>query len=225
MNEVNTQLAPATMKVIKPSVNQSRREYKSGKPPQITCNPCGKLGHKARDCWWQNGSEEEARRKSHISALTAENGQGDTRKRKRDQESNQSKVHELRRQPEVEKGIAEVTATTHGIKTTVGRSSLGPSITAELKLERSPVHPLLDTSSPATIVSLEYLIWTLLKKPQHQPREEWEKDLKARVEPTIITVQKYGGGRLNVVGQIKVTLEKSPRMLLYWYRDMAQCRC
>ena len=124
-----------------------------------------------------------------------------------------------------EKGIAEVTATTHGIKTTVGRSSLGPSITAELKLERSPVHPLLDTSSPATIVSLEYLIWTLLKKPQHQPREEWEKDLKARVEPTIITVQKYGGGRLNVVGQIKVTLEKSPRMLLYWYRDMAQCRC
>ena len=95
----------------KPSVNQSRREYRSGKPPSNNMQPL--LGPKARDCWWRNRSEE-ARRRPHVSAFTAENDQGGTRKRERDQEPNQSKVHELRRQlqqVEVEEVIAEVTAT------------------------------------------------------------------------------------------------------------------
>lgn len=61
-------------------------------------------------------------------------------------------------------------ATLHGSSGDANKDvKLGPSITAEVEVEGVPVQALLDTGSPVTIVSLEFLIQALLKK--HPPKQ------------------------------------------------------
>ena len=67
----------------------------------------------------------------------------------------------------------------------------------------------IDTGSPATVVSIECLIEACWKrKPSDQPRDEWEDDLRYRIEPTRIVLKGCGGGRLLMAGQVLVTLRR-----------------
>ena len=55
------------------------------------------------------------------------------------------------------------------------------------------MNSLMDTESPVTIVSLDFFCTPLLKSIG----KEWEKKVKARLEPPAITFQNYG--ELNIV--------------------------
>ena len=73
------------------------------------------------------------------------------------------------------------------------RGHLGPVINAQVELEGVTTNALLDTGSPATIVSLEFLIKARLKqKPANQSREEWEESFKETVQLSDVTLQNYG---------------------------------
>ena len=67
----------------------------------------------------------------------------------------------------------------HGISSPDAKDNphLGPIIHSEVQLDGIPVQALLDTGSPATIVSLEFLIEARWKrKPPHFTREKWKED-------------------------------------------------
>ena len=112
----------------------------------------------------------------------------------------------------VESLLEQVAATMYSI---TGEScgtevELGPVPTAEVMLEGEPVVALLDTGSPVTLVSLEFLLQVLAKrKPCEQTPEEWKQEVRKRLEPTSVALRNYSGGQLPVVRQVKTTLVRS----------------
>ena len=73
--------------------------------------------------------------------------------------------------------VEVVSATMHALvsQTKSGdQPILGPTITAEVVVEGVPVNALLDTGSPVSIVSLEFIVNALAKqRTQDQTPQEW----------------------------------------------------
>ena len=86
---------------------------------------------------------------------------------------------------------------------------LGLTPTTEVNFEGMNVQALLDTGSPVTIVSAEFLFQALAKhRLPDQTVKEWEDSVRKRLQYSSVKLQSYGGGKLNIVGQIEVKLER-----------------
>ena len=85
---------------------------------------------------------------------------------------------------------------------------LGPVIKAQVELEGVDTDALLHTGTPATTVSLEFLVKARLKqKPANQSREEWEESFKETVQLPEVTL--WGNYmHVNTVGQTEVTIKR-----------------
>ena len=84
-----------------------------------------------------------------------------------------------------------------------GETETGPILTTKVCLEGATAEAILDTGSPVTIVSLEFLLQVLAqKKSGQQTPEAWKTEVKKRLKPPTVTLRSYGGGVLDVVGQI-----------------------
>ena len=98
-------------------------------------------------------------------------------------------VVELRRQvqeAEMEESLEKATATMHVIQPAEkqNESQLGPTLTAEVVFEGNPVRAFLDTGSPVTIVSLDFLLQSLAKqRPDGQTPTEWKEAVRRRLNP------------------------------------------
>ena len=99
------------------------------------------------------------------------------------------RIAELRRQlqeAEVEETMAEVVAMMHVLQSGEQQNRV------PRKFEGRPVQALLDTGSPVTIVSLEFLLQTLAKqRPASQTVAEWQIAVKAMLQPPSVTLQSY----------------------------------
>lgn len=85
---------------------------------------------------------------------------------------------------------------------------LGSIISVEVILEEHPVKALLDTGSPVTIASIECVLDTLAKqRAPKQSVEEWKQEVQKKFQEPTLSVNNYGGGDVNVIGQLPVTLQ------------------
>ena len=86
-------------------------------------------------------------------------------------------------------------------------AQLGPTLTSEVQFEGSLVNALLDTGSPSTIISLEFLLEALAKQktPEETP-QEWRAGVEQKMEPPTIPLCSYGGQKLNILCQITVDI-------------------
>lgn len=85
---------------------------------------------------------------------------------------------------------------------------LGPIISVEVMLEGHPVKALLDTGSPVTIASIECMLDALAKqRAPKQSVEEWKQEVQKKFQEPTLSVNNYGGGDVNVIGQLPVTLQ------------------
>jgi hypothetical protein len=86
-------------------------------------------------------------------------------------------------------------------------AQLGPTPVVEVHVEGCPVTALLDTGSPATIISLDFLLQTLAKqkKPGETP-QAWRERIEKQLEPPSIPLRSYGGQPLSIVGQVLVNI-------------------
>ena len=101
----------------------------------------------------------------------------------------------------------------HGISPIedTNKEHLGPVVNAKAELDGVETDALLDTGSPASIVSLDFLIEARLKqKANDHSREEWEENFKKSVQPPTVSLQSYGGDRIYIVGQTEVTIRRGP---------------
>ena len=134
------------------------------------------------------------------------------------------RVMELRRalqEPELEESLSLVAATMH-VLTGKDRdgSSVGPTPTVEVLFEGVPTHALLDTGSPVTIVSLNFVLQALVKqRNESQTPTEWEQEVKARLSPPKLTLQNYGGGDLDIIRQRTANISRENYATVLMQKD------
>ena len=70
------------------------------------------------------------------------------------------------------------------------------------------MNTLVDTGFPITIVSIDCLLDVLAKiRTPNQTLEEWKQEVKDRFQTTSLSVNNYGSGEVNIVGQLPVSLK------------------
>ena len=104
--------------------------------------------------------------------------------------------------------------TLHGIisSTEVMKGIMGPSHTTTVEVEGRPAKALIDTGSPVTIISLQFLISTLVGNLQttEQNKDVTRELVKKHLEPTQFCLRSYSGTKLPIVKQAQVQLTRGP---------------
>ena len=200
---------------------QGQRDIQHQGQRDITCYTCGAFGHVARSCPRnRRAGLEEARGRpmrsppnpnrsgTQVAAVVREQ---ELQVRMQDRRGEQT-YDTQRQELELEGTLDRVAATMHGLASAskTQDSQLGPTLIASIHVEGVPVQALLDTGSPATIISLDLILRVLAaKKPKEQTPEQWKGEMRQKLEPSTLSLQNYGGGRLELIRQISVTLTKN----------------
>lgn len=78
------------------------------------------------------------------------------------------------------------------------RSELGPTITSKVEVNGVSTDALVDTGSPATIISLDFAMVVMAKeRPKFSSVEEWMSATQEKFETPTVTLKNYGGERLD----------------------------
>jgi len=202
------------------------------------CFQCNGVGHYAKNCPQKNRSSPvEARGKQTQQSRSAsgnnklpsrtmlalqgtESTQQDYKSADSQQQA-QDRVTKLReelRVAEVEESLAKVVNTTNVIRGDPGsvtegdgveKPSLGPVLMVELNLEKQTVKALIDTGSPVSIVSIEFLLQVLgANKVNSENKEDWTKVVRAKLKPPSVTIQNFSGDPVNVICQCTVEVSR-----------------
>ena len=130
----------------------------------------------------------------------------------------QGKVAQLRCEllaAEREESVPKAVVTTHVLQSdpesknsvASGGPTLGPTLRVEASVEGGSTKALIDTGSPVSLVSIDFLLHALIKNiDSGATQEHIMETLKARLEDPQLTVRNFGGDEVNVVGQTTVTL-------------------
>ena len=191
--------------------SEERSRDKAG----IRCYHCHGTAHFQKNCPMRDrAAPEESRGRNsgaapkRVAALVVT----DELDIDHDRKQKQQRVVDLRRalqEVEVDESLSEVVATMRVLKSANGDegNSLGPTLSACMEFEGIPVEALLDTGSPVTIVSMQFLLEALAKqKPKEQGPTEWAAAVKSRLEHPSLTLHNYGGDELKAVRQLTATI-------------------
>ena len=127
------------------------------------------------------------------------------------------RIEELRQElteAELAEAVNEVTPVTHTVSLTTRdkTSKLGPSVFVKLGVNGVLTDALIDTGSPATIVSLQFILGILANsKDDSQTVQEWRNETLERFAAPAVTLTGCGGNRLNIIAQIPVVLSQGER--------------
>ena len=199
--------------VSEPRNPPGRNPQVSGGTGQISCFKCGMAGHIARFCPYSKQQKNDGEAKGKKDG-EAKGKKGASVASVRSEGEAKTKVDDLRRQlqeAEVAAAVEGAAATVHGVRSDEGGglAELGPTITAPIKVNGMTTKALVDTGSPVTIASLAFMMKVLLQeREQYATAQDWSRAIRPRLETPSVTLRSYGGGRLNVVAQIKVVLSQ-----------------
>ena len=129
--------------------------------------------------------------------------------------------------------ITDTTAVMHKVTSSEqGRKSrLGCTVVAQVEVNGMPTEALIDTGSPATIISTDFVMEVLAKeRDQYQSKEDWQAAILKRFSDQEVTLKDYGGQLLNILSQIPVEsltrrvqggchhtcAERCPQITCYW---------
>ena len=179
----------------------------NGNPPSSTrargkCFNCGLEGHMARDCPYprRNKRDEEARgrREPAVSALTSE------------EDEDQRKIGELRRQlQELEARVAlrAKTDTLHTVAADSQENLLGPTVFVDVLVDGVLAKTLIDTGSPATVISLDFVLDVFAQqRDKGQSPEHWMQNTMKRFSAPEVLLKNYGGDPLDIIAQTQLVL-------------------
>ena len=87
-------------------------------------------------------------------------------------------------------------------------NTLGPTITARVEVNGVSTNALVDTGSPATIISLEFIAMEVMTKERNQYSsvDKWKIGTTKKFTPPEVALKNYGGGRLDITAQIMLCI-------------------
>ena len=114
----------------------------------------------------------------------------------------------------VDEAIGGLMCTMHDVDSGERQQRLGSTIWAEVQFEGTLVRTLVDTSSPATIVGLRFVLEVLaVQWDTGQSPPEWASYFRGRMQQPITILQNYSGGKLSIVRQMTAKLNKGDEKL------------
>ena len=187
--------------------------------PNTRCFKCGSFGHIASNCLLKGRRSRESQRPNQQTNnsgnnRTVNNIVAEDKELQQDEITlKKAEVAKLQKQlQDVEREVAmgEQTRTMHGISCPQHQGvKLGLTPTTEVNFEGTNVQALLDTGSPVTIVSAKFLFQALSKhRLPDQTVEEWKDSVREKLQYSSVKLKSYGGGKLSIIGQIEVRLER-----------------
>ena len=91
---------------------------------------------------------------------------------------------------------------------------LGPTVFAPVKVNGVTTDALVDTGSPATIISLEFILKVLVKlRPPEQTDEQWWEATWKKFQEPDVALSSYGGHRLDFIAQILLSLSQGDQQI------------
>ena len=202
--------------------NRSTRQQ----DPIERCYTCNKPGHFARNCPLK-GRGAPVESKGKYPAFSGQrNSSRETTTANLQEESAtslseaQDEVAELCRKlqlAEMRESLTKAAVTTnvlqkdnteYSLAENGDSPSLGPTLTAEVCVEGQPTKALLDTGSPISIISIEFLLQALLNLNKEKPKEERLKFAESKLKTPTISIRNFGGGRVNVLSQVTVDINR-----------------
>ena len=182
------------------------------KTGSVWCYHCRGSGHIAKHCPMKGRTAPEESRgggggggkgPAHNMATLVVSDDPPSAGETRDQLG--EKVERLQKElqeAEMEKALADTMATMWVLTTEgdQGDAVLGPTLSATVLLEGVPVSALLDTCSPVTNVSMDFLLQALKEqRVAGQSPAEWAQTVRERLQPPSLSLQNYGGDRLSII--------------------------
>ena len=187
-----------------PNTGNGRSE-KGGK----NCYNCGMSSHLMRNCPYPKqgrGSREAAGRKDpSIATVTVET------EKKEKLKGRISELQQELKELDVALALEETSATMHGVtfSSPCHQTQLGPTIVTTVQMNGVPSNALIDTGSPATIISLKFAMEVLsTERGKYNSPQEWKEAMASRFETPSVSLRSYGGSRLEIVAQLPVTLSQ-----------------
>ena len=79
-------------------------------------------------------------------------------------------------------------------------SILNPTLIAKVQVEDETMDVLLDTRSPVTILSLNFIVnkWAQQKR-ESQSEEQWKEEVRGRLKAPSLNLKNYESGELNIL--------------------------
>ena len=203
-NGGGTSPSPPTTPVKTATTNSSGTKNTRGK-----CFNCGLEGHLARACPYpkRNKRDEEVHgpRRSTVSALA---GEGDDTEKEIEELEQTLKAARAKRTIHHQSQVMNTLAADGES----GDGKLGPTVFTEIQGNGIPTRALIDTGSPATVTSMDFVvdIFTKERRSQQTP-QQWEEETMKKLSPPAVSLKAYSGHRLDILCQVCLKLSHSDR--------------
>ena len=196
---------PATPQRVTPTTPSERTEPpKTPRGRNGTCYRCGMEGHFKSDCPYPKPPRDsgESRGKSQVKRVTPQEKPDPI-------EKNEIEIlREKLRQAELDAAIGSSGMVKTVIPADKG-SRLGPTVYDTVAVEGISVQALIDTGSPATIASLEFVLKVLKSnRSKEQTDAQWIESTREKLKGPDVVLKNYGGHRLDFIAQVELTLSR-----------------
>ena len=178
----------------------------------MKCFKCGVEGHMLRDCPYRQpkSDEHEASGGRRVGNMALEEQKGETTT------ARQKEIEELRRrlqQAELSEAIQTVgdAGALNVVQSVDGGETprLGPTVWTPIQVNGFTTDALVDTGSPATIVSLKFILEVLRReRTQGQTNQQWQDATRKKFTDPDVTLKSYGGFQLHFMAQIELLLTR-----------------
>lgn len=201
-------------KVSTPNPPPERADQpKNQRSKTVTCFQCCMEGHFWSNCPYPKQAKEgsESRGKTQVKTITPQE-QSDALSSKRKKEI--QILREKLRQAELEEAI-ESSGAVSLVVPAEERSRLGPTVYAPVAVEGVSAVALIDTGSPATIASLEFVLKVFQhNRPKDQTNAQWTEVARGKLKNTDVLLKNYGGYQLDFIAQTELTLSRGNQKLV-----------
>ena len=190
-------------------IEQSKNRH--GK--NVSCFQCGMEGHFRSNCPYPKHPKggTESRGRTQVKSMTPHEKSDDTLPTmiKREIQA----LRERLRLAELDDAI-ESSGALNLVVPAGERSRLGPTVYAPVSVGGVSTDALVDTGSPATIVSLEFALKVFQhNRPKEQTNAQWIESTHKQFKDPDITLKNYGGHQLDFIAQVEFTLSRGDRQL------------